>query len=203
MNTAKISAPITAKKTARLTLPFTSPAMYEENWKPMYWKSTTLARPARPTRPSIEKSGLPSEKPALVAASIIALDEVPRAGKALFNEVWSTVKAPMKLIATEIMAKMVRPITTLWKVRVFKIEMPAITSIMMIPTIILLALSCSQFGALAKALPGKATPIRSAVSWTLCVATMISKPLIESADPTSVQLSIQPQNRLMIREVKT
>src|SRR5258708_37050655 len=108
--------------------------MYEENWKPMYWKSTTLARPARPTNPSKEKSGLPSEKPALAAAFIIALDEVPRAGKALFIEFESIVKAPMKLMRTEIIAKMVRPVTTLWKGRVFKMARPAITSIIVRPT---------------------------------------------------------------------
>src|SRR6266496_1245853 len=169
----------------------------------MYWKSITLARPARPTNPSNEKSGLPSEKPALVAVSIIALEEVPRAGKALLIETGSTVKAPMKLIATETIAKMVRPITTLWKVRVFKTAIPAITSKMMIPTITLLLVSWIQFWALAKTLPGKATPSRIPVSWILCIATMISKPMMARDDPASVQLSIQPQKGLMIREVKT
>src|SRR2546429_9339796 len=169
----------------------------------MYWNSITLAKPARPTNPSKLKFGLQSEKPALVAVSKIALVEVPRAGKALLIETGSTVKAPMKLMATATIAKMVRPITTLWKVRVFKIAIPAITSKMMTPTINLLVVSWSQFVAPPKTLVGKATPSRIAVSWILCVATMISKPMMVSADPTSVQLSIQPQNGLMIREVKT
>ena len=59
MNTAKMRAPMTAKKTVRLTLPLTSPAMYEENWKPMYWKSTMLTSPARATNPGNVKSGVP------------------------------------------------------------------------------------------------------------------------------------------------
>src|SRR5260370_748195 len=106
-------------------------------------------------------------------------------------------------VKTEVMAKMVRPVTSLWKVRVFKIEIPKMTSKMTMPTIILLVLSWNQFCALAKALPGKATPSKIPVSWILCTATIISKPMMVSADPTSVQLSSQPQNGPMIREVKT
>src|SRR5258708_5904192 len=97
----------------------------------MNWKSTTLTRPARPIKPVKEKSGDPSEKFAFVAASMIALDEVPRAGRALFTASGEMKKAPKKLIATETIPKMV------------------------------------------------------------------------TAEPTSVQLSIQPQKGLMMREVKT
>ena len=103
------------------------------------------------------------------------------------------MNAPKKLIATEMIAKMVRPVTTLWKVRVRSIEMPAMTSRMITPAIALLKLSCSQFCAFAKTLPGKATPSKMPVSWILCTATMISKPMMVSADPTSVQLSSQPR----------
>ncbi len=161
----------------------------------MNWKSTTLTRPARPIKPVKEKSGDPSEKFAFVAASMIALDEVPRAGRALFTASGEMKKAPKKLIATETI--------TLWKVRVLKIETPKITSRMIKPTIALLKLSWSQLGALAKTLPGKATPSKMAVSCTLCEATIISKPMMVIAEPTSVQLSIQPQKGLMMREVKT
>lgn len=48
-----------------------------------------------------------------------SLDEVPRRGRACFIEFSSMVKASKKLMVTAIIAKMVRPITTLWKVRVF------------------------------------------------------------------------------------
>src|ERR1700694_1698314 len=134
MNTANTSAPITANITVRLTLPLTSPAIYEENWKPMNWNSITPMRPASPIKPGLkEKSGDPSEKPAFVAALNIASEEVPRAGKALFTASGEMKMPPKKLIATEMIAKMVSPVTTRWKVRVLKIEMPKITSRMIMP----------------------------------------------------------------------
>ena len=36
-----MSAPISAISTPRRTFPRTSPAMYAEYWKPMYWNSST------------------------------------------------------------------------------------------------------------------------------------------------------------------
>src|SRR5713226_5033781 len=169
----------------------------------MNWNSTILTRPASAIRPVKEKSGEPSEKPALLAVLIMALAEVPSTGRALVMASCEMKSAPKKLIATETIAKMVRPVTTLWKVRVLKIEMPKITSRIITPTIALLVLSCSQLGALEKTLPGKATPSRMAVSCTLCDATMISKPMMVRAEPTSVQLSIQPRKGLIMRDVKT
>src|SRR5690242_9855894 len=146
---------MTANMMERRTLPLTSPAIYEENWKPMNWNSTTLTRPASPIRPGLkEKSGELSEKPAFVAVLIMALADVPSAGRALFMAFSEMKSEPKKLMTTETMAKMVRPVTTLWKVRVRKIEMPKITSRMMTPRMALLVVSWNQFCALAKALPG-------------------------------------------------
>src|SRR5579871_6429075 len=165
MKTAKSSAPMTANMTVRRTLPLTSPAMYEENWKPMNWKSTTLTRPARPINPRNEKSGEPMAKFDLVAVAIKSdADLTPSAGNAALTWLGEMKNAPKKLIATETIAKMVRPVTTLWKVRGRRMGMPKMTSRIIAPTMALLVLSCSQLGALEKALPGKATPSRMAVN---------------------------------------
>src|SRR5260370_40864147 len=90
----------------------------------MNWKSTTLTRPARPIKPVKEKSGDPSEKFAFVAASMIALDEVPRVGRALFTASGEMKKAPKKLIATETMAKKVRASWKQWQRRFQENETP-------------------------------------------------------------------------------
>src|SRR5574340_1186970 len=141
MKTAKSSAPITANITERLTLPLTSPAIYEENWKPMNWKSTTLTSPARTISPLKEKSGEPT---GLVAEDITLVVEMPIECNPLLTASGVMKNAPKKLIATETIAKMVRPVTTRWKVLVRKMEMPKITSRMMTPVMALLGVSWSQ-----------------------------------------------------------
>src|SRR5207302_10087401 len=120
----------------------------------MNWKRITLTRPARAIKPAKEKSGLPSENPAFVAASIMSLAEVPSLGKAAFMAFGSIEKAPKKLMATQIIAKMESPVTTLWKVRVRSVATAAITSMTIIPVMILLVLSWNQFWALPKKLFG-------------------------------------------------